>query len=79
MGSVIFKQLNARLFYLKQPTSQFLCRLESFSREQKGGENAKVLTSRGGGVLPTIPHGKANLPCQAGLMLHSRDLLAAVR
>jgi hypothetical protein len=38
-----------------------------------------VLTSRGGGVLQHSLGGETGLPCQAGLLRHSRDTAAMVR
>jgi hypothetical protein len=33
----------------------------------------EVLTSRGGGVIQAKPSAACSLPCQAGLLPHSRD------
>src|SRR5712692_7295818 len=53
-----FKNGNARSFYPRGRALSVLSRLfgsDSSGEQTKGGENVKVLTSRGGGVLQTIP------------------------
>src|ERR1700687_2040025 len=76
MGFVIFNLVNARSFCPSTGCGRSATQGINFGgTNKKEAKTQKVLTSRGGGVLPTIPRGKASLPCQAGLLPHSRDCL----
>src|SRR5882724_485649 len=46
---------------------------ESRALSQKKEMKTAVLTSRGGGVMQAKPSAACSLPCQAGLLPHSRD------